>query len=252
MKTATKPLSTWIVPNSENDADFGEAEVITAGLNTEGTKTLKAVFGHKAFNYPKPPSLIRELVRQASSPGDIVLDFFAGSGTTAQAVMELNAEDEGERAWILVSSTEATRDDPDRNLCRDVTAQRVARLNADTGKYADLAAEFAYLRTREIPFENLAYDLTGQQVWTIVQAMHGLALSPYDPGRAMQLAETSTGALAYLDRVTEDAVGALRDLSERGWALVVYAWAPGQVENALMGREAEVRAVPGDLTGSYR
>ena len=86
----------------------------SAGTNDEGSKAIRDVFGEKAFNYAKPPSLIRELVRQASSPGDLILDFFAGSATTAQAVMELNAEDDSQRRFIMVSSTEATPDEPDK------------------------------------------------------------------------------------------------------------------------------------------
>src|SRR5690606_28603502 len=139
---------------------------LVSGTNDEGSKAIKDIFGEKAFNYAKPPSLIRELLRQSTSPGDLILDFFAGSATTAQAGMELNAEDGGDRRFIMVSSTEATADEPAKNLCRDVTAERIRRLNAANGKYADLAAEFAYLRTQEIDFEDLDYDLTPGQVWS--------------------------------------------------------------------------------------
>jgi adenine-specific DNA-methyltransferase len=65
---------------------------------------------------------MRALVQQATTAGDIVLDFFAGSGTTAQAVLELNKKDNGGRRFILVSSTEATEDEPGKNICRDVCA----------------------------------------------------------------------------------------------------------------------------------
>lgn len=80
--------------------------------------------------YPKPLSLIKGLLSQATQPGDIVLDFFAGSGTTGQAVLELNAEDSGQRRFILCSSTEATAKEPDKNLCRDVCAERLRRAPA--------------------------------------------------------------------------------------------------------------------------
>ena len=102
--------------------------------------------GLKAFDNPKPVSLIRELVRQSTAPGDIVLDFFAGSSTAAQAVMELNAGGGGSRRFVMVSVAEATAANPERNLCRDVTAERVRKLNkAADGKYAELSAAFAYL-----------------------------------------------------------------------------------------------------------
>ncbi len=59
------------------------------------------------FSTPKPIRLIERILRIATKPDDIILDFFAGSGTTAHAVMKLNAEDGGNRRFILVSSTEA-------------------------------------------------------------------------------------------------------------------------------------------------
>jgi adenine-specific DNA-methyltransferase len=80
------------------------------------------------FSTPKPVALMERIMRIATKPGDIVLDFFAGSGTTAQAVLNLNKEDGGNRRFILVSSTEATAETPDKNLCRDVCAERVRRV----------------------------------------------------------------------------------------------------------------------------
>ena len=56
------------------------------------------------FDYPKPVKLIKQMINLYTNPNDndIILDFFAGSGTTAQAVMELNAEDGGNRKFILM------------------------------------------------------------------------------------------------------------------------------------------------------
>jgi adenine-specific DNA-methyltransferase len=146
----------------------------------EGAKEIASLFGYKAFLYPKPVSLIRELVRQSTGPGDTVLDFFAGSATTAQAVMELNAEDGGDRRFIMVSSTEATADEPDKNICRDVTADRIRRINAsDDKKFADLAADFAYLRCRKIEFEDLDQDLAPVEVWAALETLHRLPMTRY-------------------------------------------------------------------------
>lgn len=83
LKAPTQPLSSWITPNFEADTlAKGDINEIVSGTNMEAAKTIKDVFGSKAFNYAKPVSLIRELVRQSTSPEDIVLDFFAGSATT--------------------------------------------------------------------------------------------------------------------------------------------------------------------------
>lgn len=188
LKNPTQPFSSWIVPQSEAETVESDNTAVAA-FNDEGARAMKALFGEKAFNYAKPPSLIRGLIEQATSPGDIVLDFFAGSATTAQAVMELNAADGGDRRFIMVSSTEATADAPDVNICRDVTAQRIRRLNAsDDPAFAELAAEFAYLRCRGVPFEELQ-ALTSAEVWAAVEALHGLPLTTYEDGAAFQAHE---------------------------------------------------------------
>jgi len=72
------------------------------GTTAEGTKEVVNLFGRKMFNYPKPPSLIKRLLQIGNvQDKDLVLDFFSGSGTTAQAVLELNKEDGGNRKFIL-------------------------------------------------------------------------------------------------------------------------------------------------------
>lgn len=67
-----------------------------------GTGNLKDLLGEKAFSYPKAVALVKDSIQISTDPDDIVLDFFGGSGTTAQAVMAQNAEDGGNRKFILV------------------------------------------------------------------------------------------------------------------------------------------------------
>ncbi|MYB00574.1 site-specific DNA-methyltransferase, partial [Candidatus Poribacteria bacterium] len=67
-----------------------------------GTKLLESILGKKSFSYPKSLHTIVDIVKITTDPGDIVLDFFAGSGTTGHAVLELNKQDDGNRKFILV------------------------------------------------------------------------------------------------------------------------------------------------------
>ena len=77
--------------------------------NTYSSREIKDMFDDaKLFDYAKPTPLIKYLVARGSSNDDIVLDFFSGSGTTAHAVAELNAEDGGNRRWICVQLPELT------------------------------------------------------------------------------------------------------------------------------------------------
>jgi Adenine specific DNA methylase Mod len=70
--------------------------------NEEGNKDIDALFGERVFEYPKPTVLINHLLTIGSYKDSIIFDFFAGSGTTAHAVMKLNKEDGGRRKFILV------------------------------------------------------------------------------------------------------------------------------------------------------
>ncbi len=77
---------------------WGDREFYTV----KGTTVVNEIFGTKIFSYPKPLELVTEVLRGISSSNDIVLDSFAGSGTTAHAVLNLNKQDGGSRKFILV------------------------------------------------------------------------------------------------------------------------------------------------------
>lgn len=87
------PFSTWM------------SEI---GMNTEGTRVLNSLLGASMFNYSKPITLCTNLLKQVSHKNAIILDFFSGSATTAHAVMQLNAEDGGNRKFIMVQLPEIT------------------------------------------------------------------------------------------------------------------------------------------------
>jgi len=100
------------------------------GLNEDGTEELKSIFGEaKVFNHPKPTKLLRHIINIATQKdkNSIILDSFAGSGTTMHAVMDLNKEDGGNRKCILVQMTETTDNEPKKNICKDITRERVKR-----------------------------------------------------------------------------------------------------------------------------
>lgn len=161
------PLCSWIAGVNE-DMGFDEDDlllpvIIRSAKGGVATDEVKSILGSKAFNHPKPLSLISGLLKQAAGPDDIVLDFFSGSGTTGHAVLSLNAEDGGRRTFILCSSTEATALNPGKNLCRDVCAERIRRVIKGNSNTPSLEGSFAYIRAikkkeEDIPYlsENLA------------------------------------------------------------------------------------------------
>lgn len=126
----SKPvLRYWKADDEKKAGDlFGFTSVSTnlpneVGMTQDGTKDIDAVFGSKVFGFPKPLSLIKHLLKIATPRAKdiIILDFFAGSGTTLHATMQLNAEDGGHRQCILVTNNE-------NNICEEVTYERNKRV----------------------------------------------------------------------------------------------------------------------------
>ncbi len=91
---------------------------------------LRILSGMDVFTTPKPVALLRRILHIATVPGDLVLDSFAGSGTTAHAVLELNKEDGGNRKFILVQMPYDTKENEKEkfNICQNITAERVRRV----------------------------------------------------------------------------------------------------------------------------
>ena len=89
------------------------------GTNEEADTELAEIFGSDKFNYPKPTSLIKYLINMVCNESDIILDSFAGSGTTAHAVLALNKEDNGNRKFILIEC---------EDYANTITAERVRRV----------------------------------------------------------------------------------------------------------------------------
>jgi adenine-specific DNA-methyltransferase len=101
---------------------------------TDGTKELKRLFGRVVIDFPKPTRLIKDLITWAIPRDEggepIILDFFAGSCPTAQAVLELNAEDGGRRRFICVQAPEPL-DDPEFDTLASVGRARIERVCAE-------------------------------------------------------------------------------------------------------------------------
>jgi adenine-specific DNA-methyltransferase len=249
--TKRKPVSSYIFGGKEQAPD--ECHALISDKQGVATDEIQQIFGGRVFQFPKPVRLIQSLIEATTDTDDIVLDFFAGSATTAQAVMDMNASDDGSRRFIMVSSTEATTDEPNKNLCRDVTAERIRRLNAvATGKYARLSAEFAYLRTREIDFDALNAELNPTEAWTALEAIHGLPLTIYDASRAWNEHSTEAVTLILADRTDDSLIARLHALAAARANAFVYSWTPGQLKTALGPVDFEIRPVRETLVKRFQ
>jgi adenine-specific DNA-methyltransferase len=139
-----RPNGTYIVYQKVRSAEPRTKAYRTilkdAGSAAEGTATLKALFGGKSpFDFPKPVSLLCRLAEISDlQEDDVVLDFFAGSGTVAQAILELNELDEGDRRFILIQLPEPTEQEEFptiADICKERVRRVIKKLNTeDKGK----------------------------------------------------------------------------------------------------------------------
>lgn len=145
------------------------------GHNQEGARDLKKILGTVALNNPKPVRLINRVLQIASQPNSIILDFFAGSGTTAQAVLELNKADKGNRRFILCTNNE-------NGICENVTYPRIKTVitgkREDGSKYSDgIPANLKYYRTDFVSKdEEYLSDALLEHIAEMVQLEHGVKI----------------------------------------------------------------------------
>jgi adenine-specific DNA-methyltransferase len=127
----------------------GLPSIIDGVYTAHGTAEIRAIFGRQVFDFPKPSDLISELIRQASENDSIILDSFAGSGTTAHAVLNLNKRDGGNRKFILIEMME---------YAETITAERVKRVINGYGEGSKAVAgtdgDFSYYSLGERVFDD--------------------------------------------------------------------------------------------------
>lgn len=148
---------------SEQDSGRKPYSIVPAkiGRTELGSLELKNIMNEKIFDYPKYSGFIKYLINLHSNKNAVVLDFFAGSGTTGHAVLELNKEDGGNRRFILCTNNE-------NGICENVTYPRLKTVitgkRTDGSKYSDgLPANLYYFKTDfikdEMNTEQAKYNL---------------------------------------------------------------------------------------------
>ncbi|WP_300134932.1 site-specific DNA-methyltransferase [uncultured Oscillibacter sp.] len=155
--TSQRPMKKRFANELKSDANPFSTWMSEVGLNTEGTRAVYTLFDDKSlFNYAKPISLIKTIVSQVTSQDDIVLDFFSGSATTAHAVMQLNAEDGGNRRFILVQLPELCDEKSEaykagyKNIC-EIGKERIRRAGKKIHQDLGMSAAFDLATAITIP-----------------------------------------------------------------------------------------------------
>ena len=174
-KTTNESPKQLIFTNTNNPLCSINRFKTKVGVNEEGSNELSNIITQNIFSYPKPVSLIKYLLSlyynydlKQHNNNFTVLDFFAGSRTTGQAVMELNKEDGGHRKFILCTNNE-------NNICTGVTYPRlktvISGIRPDATKYSEgLPNNLFYFKTDFVKDENN----TEQARYSLVEKVDGL------------------------------------------------------------------------------
>lgn len=204
-----------------------------------GTRALTNIFGPtKVFDFPKAPEAVKDSLKAANlQPNGIVLDFFAGSGTTLHATMQLNAEDGGHRQCLLVTNNE-------NQICEQVTYERNRRViqgyTMSKGQQVEglHGNNLRYYRTEFIPRErtqrnmralvNAATDLlcVKEDLYEEKSMLGTLKLKPqlaryFSDGQKHML-------VVYREEVVNELVEAIKPLDFGKATLKIYIFSPGR------------------------
>lgn len=218
------------------------------GHTDEASKTLKAIFeGNATFDTPKPPRLIERILQIAGDKDTLILDSFAGSGTTAHAVLNMNKADGGHRKFILIEMMD---------YANSITAERVKRVidGYGEGKSAvnGTGGSFSYYELGEpllFPDGNLneavGVEKTREYIW------YTETKAPYAPQNGYYLGKHGdTGYYFYYepDRVTILGHEFLSQISEKAGSYVIYADRCALSDTELSDYGVLFKKIPRDIT----
>jgi adenine-specific DNA-methyltransferase len=254
-----KPQGTIVGRYKKLSDESSKFYTILKHLNKNGKKDLEQLELGGIFDYPKPLSLIKELVLGATffNKDSVVLDFMAGSGTTGQAVMELNREDGGTRRFILCTNNE-------NKICENVTYPRLEKVirgytNAKGETVAGLGGNMQYFRTgfvlREQGESQMRADLT-QRCVGMLCVKEGIfeVFKQGEDYRIFVSADQETFVCVYLNFIEasfEHFLEALRAISGRK---IVYLFSRGIEPDADLLADIPdvlVQAIPDPIVEIY-
>lgn len=224
---------------------------IIEGIYTQqGTSDLRSIFPDTKFTFPKPSSLIKTLIELSTSGDSLILDSFAGSGTTAHAVLNLNKQDGGNRRFILVEM---------EDYAETITAERVKRVMSGYADKEGTGGSFDYYElgkplftgdNNEFLNEAVETEKIREYVWysetrTAYKKPDSLNDSPYFLG---VLEETAYYFIYEKDSQTALDYDALSAIKTKAGQYVIYADNCLLPKDFMMTHNIVFRKIPRDVT----
>lgn len=240
--------------NELKNTHTGFSSILKVDFTVEGTRELRRIFGHETLKFPKPTSLILELIEQSIDKNSIILDFFAGSGTTGHAVLELNKQDGGNRQFILCTNNE-------NNICEEVTYPRIQKVIEGYADKAGIPANVKYFKQTFVP--NVTSDKDKRELVNRSTELLCMAENTFESvvirGKKVEFSifknATKQTAIIYDEESIENCVQKLNEIKSE-LETVIYVFSYGHTYEADDFENLEinfiVKPIPEAILNIYR
>lgn len=225
--------------------------------NAYGTRLVQAILPESSFDYPKSIYSVLDCIDLFLPKNGLVLDYFAGSGTTGHATLLLNKSDEGSRKFILCTNNE-------NNICEEVTYRRIVRVingykNNQT-KVEGLGGNLRYYKTDLIDIEKLHHTPDQAKVKLTYQAGEMIGLRENTPNESQkndwwQIFEGNgkTTAIYFKEdkEKLQDLVGLLEKKKQPS-VLYIFSWGKNEYKNEYSSQNIRVEDIPEPILEVYK
>lgn len=228
----------------------------------EGTRDLTSVLGGRVFSFPKPVSLIKKLVsftyNGIDNKNQIILDFFAGSGTTGHAVLELNKEDSGNRKFILVTNNGDEKSE--HKIATDICYPRIKKVITGYGGNDPIPVNLTYYKTDLVDVENLHKISDEARIKVTYQAgeMIGVrenTLNEIEKNDWWQLFESENKVTAIYFKEDKsklnELITKLEKLKKQA-ALYIFSWGKNENKGEYSNDQIRVEDIPEPILEVYK
>lgn len=223
-----------------------------------GTKVVENILGGKKFDFPKSLHLLVDTLKLTSNKNATILDFFAGSGTTGHAVLELNKQDGGNRKFILCTNNE-------NNIAEDVTYERLKRVskgykNKKDQKVEGLGGNLSYYKTDLVDIEKLQRVSDESKIKITYQAGEMIAirentLNQSDKNDWWQIFENEEKKTAIYFKENKKKLSELVKLLEKEnkpTVLYIFGWGKNEYKNEYSTSTIKVEDIPEPIIEVYK
>ena len=223
-----------------------------------GTKVVENILGGKKFDFPKSLYLLIDTLKLTSTKNSTVLDFFAGSGTTGHAVLELNKQDGGKRKFILCTNNE-------NNIAEEVTYERLKRVikgykNKKGEKVESLGGNLSYYKTDLVDIEKLQRISDESKIKITYQAGEMIAirentLNELDKNDWWQIFESDNKKTAIYfkeDKLKLPELVKILEKEDKSTVLYIFGWGKNEYKNEYSTKNIKVEDIPEPIIEVYK